>query len=141
MKNLLIACGTLSLVSCVWIAGCAPKYIVQPRPVEVDLPVLYCPAITDIAPMPPIVLESENLGSLDPNDPDTPGKVARAYHVDMVNLTQRLHELNNIEQQRADQAAAMKQKIGDYQAKIQAIHDANMKKITDTVVKDQKNGK
>lgn len=131
----------IKLLPLLLLTACAPKYIIQPKPVEVDLPVLYCPAITDIAPMPLIVLQSTQLGDLDPNDPVTAGKVARAYHEDMINLTQRLHELNNIEQQRADQAEAMKKQIGDYQAKIQAIHDANMQKITDSVVKDQKPGK
>lgn len=116
-------------------SGCASKYIVDPQIVNVDHPVPYCPGIEDVISLPPIDLESLKLTD---EDQKNPGKVSRAYHIDMVALTQRLSELNRIEAQRKQQATEMKAQLEKYQQQVDAIHKANMDKVTTEVLAKQK---
>jgi len=118
------------------LTGCAAqqKYIVKPEIVTVKYPVPYCPAITEIVPFPPIELETLKLT---PQDAKDPGKVARAYHIDMINLTQRLSELQRIEAQRAKDADVIKGKLEEYQAEVQRVHDENMQKVQEHVLRKQ----
>jgi hypothetical protein len=130
MKKLLLI-GLALLVT-----GCAQqKFIVKPEIVTVKYPIPYCPAITEIIPFPPIELETLKLTPEDKNDP---GKVARAYHIDMINLTQRLHELQLVENQRAQDYESVKTKLEEYQAEVKRVHEENISKVEQDVLQKQK---
>ena len=118
------------------LVGCAQdKYIVRPEIVTVKYPVPYCPAIDEITSFPPLVLETLKLT---PEDVKDPGKVARAYHIDMINLTQRLHELDLVEQTRRQDAEAIKGQLEAFTAEVEKAHTESAKQIEDAVLAKQK---
>lgn len=130
MNHLTIALCLLAL------AGCADtKYIIKPEPVDVKFPVLYCPPTDEIAPMTAIELETLKLT---PADKANPGKVARAYEIDMITLTQRQSELNRIEEQRRADATKTKEMLEKYQAEVARIHKENIDKVAKEAVEKQK---
>ncbi len=124
-----------AIVLCVGLVGCAPQFIVEPKFVDVDRPVLFCPPLDEIVEMPRIDLQTLKLSEA---DRDKPGKVARAYNIDMNVLTQRLAELNRIEAERVKAAAEMRKKLKEYQEAVQKVHDANKERITREVLEKQK---
>ena len=129
--NKLLLIGLALLVS-----GCAQqKFIVKPEIVTVKYPIPYCPAITEIVPFPPLELETLKLT---PEDKNNPGKVSRAYVIDMINLTQRLHELQLIEEQRAQDFESVKTKLEEYQAEVKRVHEENISKVEQSVLEKQK---
>lgn len=130
MNRTLIVLTLLALVGCT-----QTKYIVKPELVEVKLPVPYCPPAEEIAPMPPIELETLKLTEADKKEP---GKVARAYEIDMIALTQRQSELDRIEAARKQQAETLRVELDKYRDEVARIHKENMNKVQQEVVDKQK---
>lgn len=130
MNKLLIA------IAAVGIVGCTPptKYIVKPELVEVKLPIPYCPSVEEFAPMEPIVLETLKLTEEDKKDP---GKVARAYQIDMIALTQRVSELDRIDAIRKKQADDVRAEVDKNRDEVARVHAENMKKVQEAVATKQ----
>lgn len=131
MNKLLIVVAALAVV------GCTPptKYIVKPELVEVKLPIPYCPSVEEFAPMEPIVLETLKLTEADKKDP---GKVARAYQIDMVALTQRVSELDRIDAVRKKQAEDVRAEVERNRGEVARIHQENMNKVQQAVTQKEK---
>lgn len=103
------------------------QYIIKPEIVHVNKPVLSCP------PMESLQFTQIDLQTILLNEKSTYGEVARAYNIDMRELTQRVSEYNRLVAEMKAAEAQMK----EAQAKVDAIFNDNNAKVIEEVLRKQ----